>query len=85
MKRSYTAELYCHKGDVERIEVLANPDQLEQVAIWLLSSRRRSAGVRFLREADRHQVVEVLHYRRKDGMIRAVWREESIKSPAGKL
>lgn len=76
MKRRYTAELYCHKGEVKRIEVLANPDHLELVAIQLLTTHRECAGVRFLREEMKPQVVEVMHYRRKDGMIRAVWREE---------
>lgn len=76
MKTKYTAEMYRKEGEaVKRIEVLANPDHLELVAIQLLATDRELAGVRFLREAMKPQVVEVMHYRRKDGMIRAVWRE----------
>lgn len=76
MKTKYIAELYRGKGEeVKRIEVLANPDHLELVAVQLLSGDKTYAGVRFLREEMKPQVVEVLHYRRKDGMIRAVWRE----------
>lgn len=76
MKTKYIAELYRRKGEaVERIEVLANPDHLELVAVQLLATDREFAGVRFLREAMKPQVVEVMHYKRKDGMVRAVWRE----------
>ena len=75
MKKVYTAEMYREDGEVKRIGVLANPEHLEMVALHLLGTNGAYAGVRFLREEMKPQVVEVLHYRRKDGMIRAVWRE----------
>lgn len=74
MKKIYTAELYCHEVERKLVEVEASPSDLERIAMELLREKKYE-GVRFFREENRPQVVEVLHYRRKDGMVRAVWRE----------
>lgn len=75
MKRRYMAELYCQEGERKFVEVEASPAEMERIALELLRDNKY-AGVRFLREENRPQVVEVLHYRRQEGgMVRAVWRE----------
>ena len=75
MKNRYMAELYCQEGERKFVEVEASPSELERIAMDLLREKKY-AGVRFMREAPKPQVVEVLHYRRQEGgMVRAVWRE----------
>ena len=75
MKRTYTAELYCRKGEHKKlVEVQAFPEELERIAREMLHSKQY-VGVRFLREEYKQQVVEIVHYRNKRGvMVRAVWQ-----------
>lgn len=75
MKTTYKAEMYSRKGERKFVEVEASPAELERIANGLLRDTRYD-GVRFLREVSKPQVVEILHYRKKEsGKIRAVWRD----------
>lgn len=73
MKTTYTVELYHERSEVvNRIEMTASPSEISRIAQELLRGSDYD-GMRILRTVMKPQVVEVLHYHKRGGMIRAVY------------